>query len=473
MTKPRKGNTNRAIALIRVSQRDEGALSPEVQRRAVVTLAGEHDWTLRAADILDENLDENGRVRNVSGSWALEDRPKLRYAIEEVEAGRAKVIIAERFDRMFRNELLRRMVVKRVEEAGGQLWSKASGEMTNQSAEGRLAHNVNGDVSEYTLQTAKERSWDAVELAIEHGHWPGPVAPLGYVKGADGVLAPDGKTIVKIVREAFERRRDGASYDEVRAFLRSRGIERTLSGTSKMLRAKVYLGEIHFGKHTPNRHAHDAIIERELFDRVQKTFVSAGRKAKSARLLARLRLVRCESCGGRMSVSGNGDGYMSYRCTGDDCAKPMTIGADLLEAEVIAVVKDAARDRKGHARAEQNARRALDEAETARAAKDAAKRRFLLLPAGEDDSEMQAIVEALSAEYERKLQHAEELVALTGPAVTVDAETVFADGTLDERRAVVRARIARIAVAPGRGAERITVELIGQQPPRDAVERAL
>jgi DNA invertase Pin-like site-specific DNA recombinase len=452
--------TNRAIALIRVSQRDKDALSPEVQRRAVVTLAGEHDWSLRAADILDENLDENGRVRNVSGSWELADRPKLRYAIEEVEARRARVIIAERFDRMFRNELLRRMVVKRVEEAGGQLWSKASGEMTNQSAEGRLAHNVNGDVSEYTLQTAKERSWDAVELAIEHGTYPGPVAPLGYVKGADGVLARDRKATVKTVHEAFERRTAGASYDEVRGFLRERGIERTLSGTRKMLRSRVYLGEIHFGKHTPNLRAHDAIIERDLFDRVQKTFVSAGRKAKSERLLARLRLVRCGTCGGRMSVSGNGEGYMIYRCTGDDCRRPMAISAEIIEREVIAIVKEADATDTGRARREQNAREALVEAEQARVVKDTYKRRYMMLPPGEDDAEMQAFVEQAVVDYERKRERARQLAELSGDVTTDVSVLDDADTPIDTRRNVIRSRVKRITVAQGRGAERITVELL-------------
>src|ERR1700722_3092470 len=110
----------RSIAILRVSQRKDDALSPEVQRRAVIKLAEEHGWTLRAEDVLDENV-TNGKIRNVSGSWELKDRPKLRYAIEEVEAKRAHVIVAERFDRLFRNEILRRMVLKRIEDAGGQV----------------------------------------------------------------------------------------------------------------------------------------------------------------------------------------------------------------------------------------------------------------------------------------------------------------------------------------------------------------
>jgi hypothetical protein len=51
----------------------------------------------------------------------------------------------------------------------------------------------------------------------------------------------------------------------------------------------------------------------------------------------------------------------------------------------------------------------------------------------------------------------DELRAATAPSVTVragDWELL----TLDERRALVRAVIERVMIAPGRGSERITIE---------------
>ena len=140
------------MGIVRVSQRDKDALSPEVQRRAIIELAAEHGWSLRDEDILDENVDTNGKVRNVSGSWELEDRPKLRYALEEVEAGRAQVIVSERLDRMFRNATCSRRWSS-VWRAGGKIVAVGQGS-DPRVAEGRLARNVNGDVSEYTLETA-------------------------------------------------------------------------------------------------------------------------------------------------------------------------------------------------------------------------------------------------------------------------------------------------------------------------------
>jgi DNA invertase Pin-like site-specific DNA recombinase len=442
----------RAIAIIRVSQRDKDAQSPEVQRRAIVRLAEEHGWSLRDEDILDENVDDNGKVRNVSGSWELQDRPKLRYAIDEIEAGRAKVIVGERFDRIFRNELLRRMVVKRLEDADGELWSDKGGQMTNQRAEGRLAHNVNGDVSEYTLETARERSWDAVELAIEQGKSPAPVPP-GYVRQNGGLVTDDGAT-VKVVQQAFDLRDGGASVKDVQAFLARHGIKRSQRGVRVMLSSRLYLGEVHFGKHTPNLTAHEPIIDRDVFERVQKMVVPAGRKPKSQRLLARLGVLRCGTCGGRMSVSKTGTGYVFYRCGTKECSRPVTISADPIEAAVIAAVIDHHRSIRGQARGEQRAAEAREAADAA--TKTHADFVAILDPSEPSHVDREA---GLRADRDAKRERADQLEAAYPATVERDVEGTFATGSLAARRALIRDTVERVTVDPGRGSGRVTIKL--------------
>ncbi len=71
--------TNRGIALTRVSQYDDDSPhSPEVQKLAALRVAARENVPLAAADIWDENVDGNGSVRNVSGSWGLANRPKFK-----------------------------------------------------------------------------------------------------------------------------------------------------------------------------------------------------------------------------------------------------------------------------------------------------------------------------------------------------------------------------------------------------------
>ncbi|MCW2958934.1 MAG: Resolvase, terminal domain, partial [Solirubrobacterales bacterium] len=117
-----KATKHRAIGIVRVSQRDDesGGHSPEVQVRAMLKQAAGEDYTFDPADIWDDNVDTRGVVRPASGGAQLADRPKLIAAVEAVERGDAHVIVAERFDRLFRDLDVQRAVIKRVEAAGGR-----------------------------------------------------------------------------------------------------------------------------------------------------------------------------------------------------------------------------------------------------------------------------------------------------------------------------------------------------------------
>ena len=231
---------------------------------------------------------------------------------------------------------------------------------------------MDGAVAQYTKRTAMGPRRDAVAIAIEQGKSPAPV-PAGY-RRVDGHLEPGPAKEVSTVRDAFEKRANGATIAEVQAFLAKRGIHRTVSGVRNMLTSKLYIGEVHFGDYTPNLKAHDPIIDRDVFDAVQKMVVTAGRKAKSERLLARLGILKCASCDGRMSASSTSTGYAFYRCSSQACSKPVAIGADIVEREVIAAVVEAAGSRKGCAKLAHQARRAADQADRAQAAYERAQR---------------------------------------------------------------------------------------------------
>ncbi len=68
----------------------------------------------------------------------------------------------------------------------------------------------------------------------------------------------------------------------------------------------------------------------------------------------------------------------------------------------------------------------------------------------------------LRAERERAHDRVLELQAAAAPAITVSAGGDWDELTLDERRALIRAVVERAVVAPGRGADRVTVELQGE-----------
>jgi hypothetical protein len=125
----------------------------------------------------------------------------------------------------------------------------------------------------------------------------------------------------------------------------------------------MYLGEIHFGE-LHNTHAHEPIInDRALFERVQRRTVSRGRQAKSERLLARLGVLRCGTCGSRMVINSDSGSYRCGDTSANRCRRRAAVKADRVEAMVLDAVRaySATADVPGRASRRQQIREA-DEA---------------------------------------------------------------------------------------------------------------
>jgi hypothetical protein len=317
-----------------------------------------------------------------------------------------------------------------------------------------------GAVSEYQRRTSVERSAEAQARAVARGVFPTPKVTPGYARGDDGVYVRD-PVLAPVVAKAFELRADGATVHEVRAFLAEHGVQRTFGGVQRFLASRAVIGEIHFGD-LVNLEAHEPIVDRALWQRVQRARVSRGRKAKSARLLARLGVLRCGSCGARMTVGGHkqgGHNYPQYRCpTTGDCPRRVTVSAPLVEGIVVDAVREALSDVEGRASAESNARDAERELAQAQADFDSAVR--AMSEFGDEASVRERLGELREAR-DRAQDRVEQLGA-TDVAITVNAAQDWDRLTLDERRALIRATVESVTVAPGRGADRVTVELVGE-----------
>ena len=153
-----------------------------------------------------------------------------------------------------------------------------------------------GAFAEYYRRSVGERTAEAQASAVARGVCPFPDVPPGLEPGKDGRLVSTAEA--PVVVKAFEMRAEGATIKDIRAFLGEQAIERSYHGVQSMLSSRLYLGEIHFGK-LVNTEAHDAIVPRDLFDRVQRNKVPRGPRPKSDRLLARLGVLHCDE-GARM-----------------------------------------------------------------------------------------------------------------------------------------------------------------------------
>lgn len=394
---------------------------------------------------------------DVSGGTPLADRAGLLAAIEAVEKGAADLVIVAYFDRLVRSLRVQDEVVGRVERAGGRVLAIDFGEVSGKTAAQWLSGTLIGAVSEYYRRSVGERVAGAQADAVARGVAPYARVPPGYIRGEDRRFHPSGDA--PAVREAFRMRAQGEPISAIRRHLKANGIERSTHGVQALLASRVVLGELHFGA-LANLEAHEAIVDPATWARAQRAKAPPGRPAKSPRLLARLGVLRCGSCGSRLVVASRASGgkrWPSYRCRGDDCPRPMTIAAGVAEGVVVDAVRAAISDELGRASADDAVRSAEAALEAAQDRLDAAIRAFA------DLSDEPAAVEQLRDLRAARDAASDRLRHLGGPrsALTVTGED-WHRLTLGERRALIRATVERVTVNPGRGAGRLTVQLVGE-----------
>jgi len=448
--------TPRGIGIVRVSQRaDDTGHSPEVQARAMLRQAGTDGFTLAAEDIWDENVDDNGRVRPKSGGASLADRPKLLAAVEAVERREAQVITAERFDRLFRDLDLQREVIRRVEAAGGRLVT-ANGQISHATAEAELQANLNGAVAQYTKRTAIERSRAAVQVAIEQGKIPWHGLTPGYRRTPQGRYELDPERFEAAATAIWLRAQPGITVENVRTYMAANGWPGILlRRVQEFLKSRVTRGEINFGTYHPNLRAHTALVDEPTWRAAQHAQEPRGRRAKSERLLSRLRVLRCGNCGGTMVINSFKG---QYRCgSHNECDHRYTVGADVADQVVADAVRRAIADERGRASTDKNARKA--EAELERAQKNLEAAIEVLSDFTEPSAA--AKLEALRADRDDAQVQVDQLGSMSR-SVTITAGKDWDRLDLRERRALIDTWIRQAVVGPGEGATRIRVELFGE-----------
>lgn len=448
----------------RVGDRDgERFVSPSEQAE-LIRAACERDG-LELLDTLDEP--------NVSGGAPLERRPGLSRAVAMLEAGEADVVVVAYFDRLVRSLTVQREVVERVEQAGGAIVALDVGEVRADTASRWLSSTMLGMVAEYHRRVTAERTAEAKRRAVERGVPPFPNVPPGYRRREDGRLEPHPDE-APVVAEAFQRRANGATVMEVREHLRRHGIERSFHGTQALLASRMVLGELRFGRDV-NPDSHRAIVTERVWRAVQKARSPRGPRPKSERLLARLGVLRCGTCGSRLVVGFRTQGekrWDHYRCPPiGDCMRRVTISADLVEGIVVEHVKELLEGISGSASVEDGIGDAERDVELREQELDAAVRAFDGL------EDVAAARERLLALRDQRDQARDNLDGLRAAAIPTVTMTVGGDWeilTLGEQRAIIRATIESVTVAPGgRGRERVLVTPRGEQPASSAVEDSL
>jgi DNA invertase Pin-like site-specific DNA recombinase len=432
----------RAVGLSRVSSVGDRSGSVVDQREAI-----ERECERQGFALVDAFAEPN-----VSGGADLERRPGLRRAVEMVENGDADVVMVAFFDRLFRSLPVQLEVMERVERAGGKLHALDVGAVGTETASMELNGLMFGAFAQYYRRTAGERTERAKGRAVEQGRAPFPL-PFYLRKAKDGTIEHNPKS-VRALREAIRMRIAGATIAEARAHLRKRGVRVSYGGLQSAFRSTLLLGELRFGPHV-NEHAFPPVITPEQFRRLQKVRVPRGRRSKSERLLARLGVLRCASCGSAMQVGTSKGTYALYKCPSlSDCEQRAAISAEKAEAEISEYVRGRLEGLRGSASLEDGLDAAERELEKVSAEIAATVEAF----SGFDDvtavrEKMRALRERQDAAQER----ADHLRAASRPALTLEAHRDWDEISFEGRRDLIRAVLGRVDVSPGHRPDKLTI----------------
>ncbi len=263
-------------------------------------------------------------------SAKTDDRPDFQRLINDSKKGLFQGVVCYQLDRFARNRKDSVVYKAILKKNGVKVYSAK--ENIGDDPSSILVESVLEGMAEYYSAELAQKVNRNMRLNAEKGFFNGGFAPLGYK-----VVTIDFGTYKKkkleiepvsaeIVKEIFELRANETKIDHIIDILNHKGYkningkEFTRNSLQTMLKNKRYIGTNMYGNEEfPN--TVPAIIDKELFDRVQKVIEKnkkgpGGAKAKEEYLLTSKMV--CDCCGEKMKgVSGkakNGSIYRYYTC---------------------------------------------------------------------------------------------------------------------------------------------------------------
>jgi DNA invertase Pin-like site-specific DNA recombinase len=225
------------------------------------------------------------------------ERPALKRLLADVDAGLIDVVVVYKIDRLTRALTDFARIVERF-DAREVSFVSVTQSFNTTSSMGRLTLNVLLSFAQFEREVTGERIRDKIAASKAKGMWMGGNVPLGYDLPASGtrILQVDDAEAAT-VRYIFARYLELGSVHALQRDLIAQGIVSKLRVTGSgrtsgglafsrgalfhMLRNQIYVGRIPH-KDLVHQGSHAAIIEQNLFDKVQQRLSSQARRHKIA-----------------------------------------------------------------------------------------------------------------------------------------------------------------------------------------------
>jgi site-specific DNA recombinase len=282
------------------------------------------------------------------------DRPALKRLLADIEAGLIDVVVVYKIDRLSRSLMDFAKLVEVFDRCGVTFVSVTQSFNTTTSM-GRLTLNILLSFAQFEREVIGERIRDKFAASRKRGMWMGGFVPLGYDVKERKLVVNEGEAA--LVRHIFERFIQLGSVTlavrELQADgrLTKRGKPFDKGIVYKLINNRVYVGEaVHKGTSYPGEH--EAIIDRDTFDKVQAILASNG-YARAAvtrsRTPALLRGLIFTEAGRAMTPASTRKGSRLYRYyVSTDAIRgrkpagatpPLRLPADVVEAAVVREVR--------------------------------------------------------------------------------------------------------------------------------------
>lgn len=220
------------------------------------------------------------------------DRPALHELIADIKKGLIDIVVVYKVDRLSRSLHDFAKLVE-IFEKNNVSFVSVTQQFNTTTSMGRLTLNILLSFAQFEREVIGERVRDKIAASRQKGIWMGGTPPLGYdVKDKKLYIVPEE---AKTVRFIFEEYLAAESTLAAVKKLKAMGIK-TKSWTSaksgkrregkffgkgvlyKFLHCRTYIGEaVHKDKSWPG--IHEAILDKELFDKVQAKLNEQNPKA--------------------------------------------------------------------------------------------------------------------------------------------------------------------------------------------------
>jgi DNA invertase Pin-like site-specific DNA recombinase len=303
---------------------------------------------------LDTHYDDGGF------SGGNMERPALQQLLDDVRSRKVSVIVVYKVDRLTRSLSDFAKIVE-IFDTHNVSFVSVTQQFNTTTSMGRLTLNVLLSFAQFEREITGERIRDKIAASRKKGMWMGGSVPLGYDPRDHKLVINPAEA--KTVRTIFELYAEHCCVRRLKEELDRRQLisKRVTSQTGRtwggrpfgrgqlyyILKNRLYIGEaVHKGQSYPGQH--EAIVDLDLWDRVQSTLTANRRERSKGVKFAEPSLlagILFDDRGNRLSPSHtqrHGRRYRYYVCQAILQHQPEKVGAlrRLPAQEIERVVQD-------------------------------------------------------------------------------------------------------------------------------------